>query len=164
MGYGGMFYLLLFRELIVDFVEYMVNVYCVDVMVCIFNCDKIIFGMLMVFLRLNISVIFVFGGSMEVGKIKLFDWIIKFDLVDAMIQGVDLKVFDFQSDQVECFVCLICGFCFGMFIVNLMNCLIEVLGLSQLGNGSLLVIYVDCKQLFFNVGKCIVELIKCYYE
>lgn len=73
MGYGGMFYLLLFRELIVDFVEYMVNVYCVDVMVCIFNCDKIISGMLMVFLRLNISVIFVFGGSMEVGKIKFFD-------------------------------------------------------------------------------------------
>lgn len=101
---------------------------------------------------------------MEVGKIKLFDWIIKFDLVDVMIQGVDLKVFDFQSDQVECFVCLICGFCFGMFIVNLMNCLIEVLGLLQLGNGLLLVIYVDCKQLFFNVGKCIVELIKCYYE
>lgn len=94
MGYGGMFYLLLLCELIVDFVEYMVNVYCVDVMVCIFNCDKIISGMFMVLLCLNILVIFVFGGLMEVGKIKLFDQIIKFDLVDVMIQGVDLKVFD----------------------------------------------------------------------
>lgn len=73
MGYGGMFYLFLSCDLIVDLVEYMVNVYCVDVMVCIFNCDKIILGMLMVVMCLNILVIFVLGGLMEVGKIKFFD-------------------------------------------------------------------------------------------
>lgn len=73
MGYGGMLYLLLLCELIVDFVEYMVNVYCVDVMVCILNCDKIILGMMMVVLCFNIFVIFVFGGLMEVGKIKFLD-------------------------------------------------------------------------------------------
>lgn len=94
MGYDGMFYSLFFCEIIVDLVEYMVNVYCVDVLVCIFNCDKIILGMLMVVLCLNILVIFVFGGLMEVGKIKLVDKVIKFDLVDVMVVVVDFNIID----------------------------------------------------------------------
>lgn len=143
MGYDGMFYLLLSWEIIVDFVEYMVNVYCVDVIVCIFNCDKIIFGMLMVVLCLNILVVFVFGGLMEVGKIKLVSY--GLDLVDVMVVVVDDFCFDEKVVEYECSVCLICGFCFGMFIVNLMNCLIEVFGLLLLGNGLILVIYVDCE-------------------
>lgn len=73
MGYSGMLYSLFLCEIIVDVVEYMVNVYCVDVIVCILNCDKIMSGMLMVFMCLNVLVIFVLGGFMEVGKIKLFD-------------------------------------------------------------------------------------------
>lgn len=73
-------------------------------------------------------------------------------MVDVMIEVVDLNVFDECIDVIECFVCLMCGFCLGMFIVNLMNCLIEVLGLSLLGNGFMFVIYVDCKELFLKVG------------
>lgn len=165
MGYDGMFYLLLSCEIIVDSVEYMVNVYCVDVMVCIFNCDKIMLGMMMVVMCLNILVIFVFGGLMEVGKVDIEDLeMIKIDFVDVMVVVVDDKFIDEQLQQIEENVCLICGLCLGMFIVNLMNCLVEVFGFVFLGNGLILVIYVDCKVLFFEVGCCIVEIIKVYYE
>ncbi|WLO84829.1 dihydroxy-acid dehydratase [Pantoea agglomerans] len=164
MGHGGMLYSLPSRELIADSVEYMVNAHCADAMVCISNCDKITPGMLMASLRLNIPVIFVSGGPMEAGKTKLSDQIIKLDLVDAMIQGANPNVSDADSEQIERSACPTCGSCSGMFTANSMNCLTEVLGLSQPGNGSLLATHADRKELFINAGKRIVSLTKRYYE
>jgi len=164
MGHGGMLYSLPSRELIADSVEYMVNAHCADAMVCISNCDKITPGMLMASLRLNIPVIFVSGGPMEAGKTKLSDQIIKLDLVDAMIQGVNPNVSDADSEQIERSACPTCGSCSGMFTANSMNCLTEALGLSQPGNGSLLATHADRKELFINAGKRIVSLTKRYYE
>ena len=164
MGHGGMLYSLPSRELIADSVEYMVNAHCADAMVCISNCDKITPGMLMAALRLNIPVIFVSGGPMEAGKTKLSDQIIKLDLVDAMIQGADPKVSDEQSQQVERSACPTCGSCSGMFTANSMNCLIEALGLSLPGNGSLLATHADRRELFVQAGQRIVSLTKQYYE
>ncbi|MFH7526786.1 dihydroxy-acid dehydratase [Aeromonas sp. A5] len=164
MGHGGMLYSLPSRELIADSVEYMVNAHCADAMVCISNCDKITPGMLMAALRINIPVIFVSGGPMEAGKTKLSDQIIKLDLVDAMIQGADLKVSDAQSEQVERSACPTCGSCSGMFTANSMNCLTEALGLSQPGNGSLLATHADREQLFKLAGQRIVTLAKRWYE
>jgi dihydroxy-acid dehydratase len=71
MGHGGMLYSLPSRDLIADSVEYMVNGHCADAMVCISNCDKITPGMLMAAMRLNIPAVFVSGGPMEAGKVKL---------------------------------------------------------------------------------------------
>ncbi len=71
MGHDGMLYSLPSRDLIADSVEYMVNAHCADALVCISNCDKITPGMLMAAMRLNIPVIFVSGGPMEAGKVKL---------------------------------------------------------------------------------------------
>ncbi|KAB7894543.1 dihydroxy-acid dehydratase [Rouxiella sp. S1S-2] len=164
MGHGGMLYSLPSRELIADSVEYMVNAHCADAMVCISNCDKITPGMLMAALRLNIPVIFVSGGPMEAGKTKLSDKIIKLDLVDAMIQGANPKVSDADSEQIERSACPTCGSCSGMFTANSMNCLTEVLGLSQPGNGSLLATHADRKELFLSAGTRIVSLAKRYYE
>ncbi|MFQ2275984.1 dihydroxy-acid dehydratase [Aeromonas hydrophila] len=164
MGHGGMLYSLPSRELIADSVEYMVNAHCADAMVCISNCDKITPGMLMAALRINIPVIFVSGGTMEAGKTKLSDQIIKLDLVDAMIQGADPKVSDAQSEQVERSACPTCGSCSGMFTANSMNCLTEALGLSQPGNGSLLATHSDREQLFKLAGQRIVTLAKRWYE
>ncbi|MFT4465336.1 MAG: dihydroxy-acid dehydratase [Sodalis sp. (in: enterobacteria)] len=164
MGHGGMLYSLPSRELIADSVEYMVNAHCADAMVCISNCDKITPGMLMASLRLNIPVIFVSGGPMEAGKIKLSDKIIKLDLIDAMIQGANPHVSDEDSNQIERSACPTCGSCSGMFTANSMNCLTEALGLSQPGNGSLLATHADRKQLFLNAGERIVGLAKRYYE
>ena len=164
MGHGGMLYSLPSRELIADSVEYMVNAHCADAMVCISNCDKITPGMLMAALRLNIPVIFVSGGPMEAGKTKLSDKIIKLDLVDAMIQGANRNVSDADSAQIERSACPTCGSCSGMFTANSMNCLTEVLGLSQPANGSLLATHADRKELFLSAGKRIVSLAKRYYE
>ncbi|CUX97412.1 dihydroxy-acid dehydratase [Candidatus Hoaglandella endobia] len=166
MGHGGMLYSLPSRELIADSVEYMVNAHCADAMVCISNCDKITPGMLMASLRLNIPVIFVSGGPMEAGKVRLSssDKVIKLDLIDAMIQSANPSVSDEDSNQIERSACPTCGSCSGMFTANSMNCLTEALGLSQPGNGSLLATHIDRKQLFINAGERIVGLTKRYYE
>jgi len=141
----------------------MVNAHCADAMVCISNCDKITPGMLTASLRLNIPVIFVSGCPMEAGKTKLYDKLIKLDLVDAMIQGANPHVSDADSVQIERSACQTCGSCSAMFTANSMNCLTEALGLSQAGNGSLLATHADRKDLFLNAGKGIVDLTRRYY-
>jgi len=164
MGHSGMLYSLPSREIIADSVEYMVNAHCADAIVCISNCDKITPGMLMASLRLNVPVIFVSGGPMEAGKTKLSDQIIKLDLVDAMVAGVDENVSDEQSEQVERSACPTCGSCSGMFTANSMNCLTEALGLSLPGNGSMLATHADREGLFKQAGSQIVELCRRYYQ
>ena len=71
MGHDGMLYSLPSRELIADAVEYMVNAHCADALVCISNCDKITPGMLMAAMRLNVPTVFVSGGPMEAGRVKI---------------------------------------------------------------------------------------------
>jgi dihydroxy-acid dehydratase len=164
MGHSGMLYSLPSREIIADSVEYMVNAHCADAIVCISNCDKITPGMLMASMRLNVPVIFVSGGPMEAGKTKLSDQIIKLDLVDAMVAGVDENVSDEESDQVERSACPTCGSCSGMFTANSMNCLTEALGLSLPGNGSMLATHADREGLFKQAGSQIVELCRRYYQ
>lgn len=164
MGHSGMLYSLPSREIIADSVEYMVNAHCADAIVCISNCDKITPGMLMASMRLNIPVIFVSGGPMEAGKTKLSDKIIKLDLVDAMVAGVDENVNDQQSDEIERSACPTCGSCSGMFTANSMNCLTEALGLSLPGNGSMLATHADREGLFKQAGSQIVELCRRYYQ
>jgi dihydroxy-acid dehydratase len=169
MGHGGMLYSLPSRELIADSVEYMVNAHCADAMVCISNCDKITPGMLMAAMRLNIPAVFVSGGPMEAGKVKLTDLeggtrIIAVDLVDAMVKGADASCSDEESDAYERSACPTCGSCSGMFTANSMNCLTEVLGLSLPGNGSVLATHADRKELFLKAGRLVVELCKRYYE
>ncbi|MCX8520968.1 MAG: dihydroxy-acid dehydratase, partial [Rhodoferax sp.] len=98
MGHDGMLYSLPSRDIIADSVEYMVNAHCADAMVCISNCDKITPGMLMAAMRLNIPVVFVSGGPMEAGKVKLANPTThtmefkKLDLIDAMVMAADSKV------------------------------------------------------------------------
>ncbi|GAC17973.1 dihydroxy-acid dehydratase [Paraglaciecola arctica] len=164
MGHSGMLYSLPSREIIADSVEYMVNAHCADAIVCISNCDKITPGMLMASMRLNVPVIFVSGGPMEAGKTKLSDQIIKLDLVDAMVAGVDDNVSDKDSEQVERSACPTCGSCSGMFTANSMNCLTEALGLSLPGNGSMLATHADREGLFKQAGSQIVELCRRYYQ
>src|SRR4029450_4172816 len=84
MGHGGMLYSLPSREIIADSVEYMVNAHCADALVCISNCDKITPGMLLAALRLNIPTVFVSGGPMEAGKVKVGGETKALDLIDAM--------------------------------------------------------------------------------
>jgi len=165
MGHDGMLYSLPSRDLIADSVEYMVNAHCADAMVCISNCDKITPGMLMAAMRVNIPCIFVSGGPMEAGKVKLQDGkVIHLDLVDAMVKAADSSVSDADLDQIERSACPTCGSCSGMFTANSMNCLTEALGLSLPGNGTLVATHADRKNLFLKAGRQIVELCRRYYE
>jgi dihydroxy-acid dehydratase len=164
MGHDGMLYSLPSRELIADSVEYMCNAHKVDAMVCISNCDKITPGMLMAALRLNIPAIFVSGGPMEAGKVKIGGKVIALDLVDAMVKAADSKCSDEEVEAIERSACPTCGSCSGMFTANSMNCLTEALGLSLPGNGTLVATHADRKALFLGAGQRIVELCKRYYE
>ena len=164
MGHSGMLYSLPSRDLIADSVEYMVNAHCADAMVCISNCDKITPGMLMAAMRLNIPVIFVSGGPMEAGKVKLQGQVVHLDLVDAMVKAADSSVAQADLDDIERSACPTCGSCSGMFTANSMNCLTEAFGLSLPGNGTVVATHADRKQLFLRAGRLIVELCKRYYE
>ncbi|QWD79127.1 dihydroxy-acid dehydratase [Polynucleobacter sp. MWH-Spelu-300-X4] len=170
MGHDGMLYSLPSRDIIADSVEYMVNAHCADALVCISNCDKITPGMLMAAMRLNIPVIFVSGGPMEAGKVRLANpdtktiEVKKLDLIDAMVMAADSKVSDADLAEVERSACPTCGSCSGMFTANSMNCLTEALGLSLPGNGTVVATHADREQLFKQAGRQVVELCKQYYE
>ncbi|OQA34000.1 MAG: Dihydroxy-acid dehydratase [Betaproteobacteria bacterium ADurb.Bin341] len=164
MGHGGMLYSLPSRDLIADSVEYMCNAHCADAMVCITNCDKIIPGMLMAAMRLNIPTIMVSGGPMEAGKVAWKGQIIPVDLIDAMIKAADSSVTDREVDEFERSACPTCGSCSGMFTANSMNCLCEALGMAFPGNGTLVATHADRKQLFLKAGRTIVELCARYYQ
>ena len=169
MGHDGMLYSLPSRDIIADSVEYMVNAHCADALVCISNCDKITPGMLMAAMRLNIPVVFVSGGPMEAGKVRLavpgtqtFE-IKKLDLIDAMVMAADSKVSDADLAEVERSACPTCGSCSGMFTANTMNCLTEALGLSLPGNGTVVATHADREQLFKQAGRTVVDLCRRYY-
>jgi dihydroxy-acid dehydratase len=164
MGHDGMLYSLPSREIIADSVEYMANGHSVDALVCISNCDKITPGMLMAALRLNLPAVFVSGGPMEAGKIKLRDKVQAIDLVDAMVAAADDRVSTEQVQAMERSACPTCGSCSGMFTANSMNCLTEALGLALPGNGSVLATHADRKRLFVEAGHLIVDLARRYYE
>jgi dihydroxy-acid dehydratase len=164
MGHDGMLYSLPSRDLIADSVEYMVNAHCADALVCISNCDKITPGMLMAAMRLNIPTIFVSGGPMEAGRVKVGGAVNAADLIDVMIVAGDPAVSDAEVDEYEHSACPTCGSCSGMFTANSMNCLTEALGLSLPGNGTLLATHASRKGLFMQAGRTIVDLARRYYE
>lgn len=163
MGHDGMLYSLPSRDLIADSIEYMVNAHKADALICISNCDKITPGMLMAGMRLNIPVIYVSGGPMEAGRIKVKGETKRMDATDSVIAALDITHLEGQVQAVEENACPTCGSCAGMFTANSMNCLAEALGLALPGNGSMLATHVNRKRLFTDAGARIVELANRYY-
>jgi dihydroxy-acid dehydratase len=136
MNHQGMKYSLPSRELIADSVEIMAQAHAFDALVFITNCDKVVPGMLMAAVRLNIPAIFVSGGPMLAGdyKGKKVDLSSVFEGVGKVIKGQMTEV------ELECLVgaaCPGCGSCAGMFTANTMNCITEALGLALPGNGTI---------------------------
>lgn len=164
MGHDGMLYSLPSRDLIADSIEYMVNGHCADALICLSNCDKITPGMLMAGLRLNIPVIYVSGGPMEAGRIKVNGETRRMDATDSVIASLDPTHLGGQLEEVEEHACPTCGSCSGMFTANSMNCLAEALGLALPGNGSLVATHSDRKRLFEKAAHDIVKLTKRHYE
>ncbi len=139
MGHAGMKYSLPSRELIADSVETVARAHCFDAMICVPNCDKIVPGMLLGALRVNIPTIFASGGPMAPGKNPLTgedsDLNSVFEAVGAHSVG---KISAKDLEKIEETSCPGCGSCSGMFTANSMNCLYEALGLALPGNGTIL--------------------------
>ena len=136
MNHAGMRYSLASREVIADSVEIMATAHPFDGLVLIPNCDKIIPGMLMAALRLNIPAIAVSGGPMLAGRVgkQQVDLVSVFEAVGAYQAG---RVTEDELLELEDQACPGCGSCAGMFTANSMNCLTEALGLGLPGNGTI---------------------------
>ena len=159
MGHTGMKYSLASRELIADCVETMCEAHCFDAMVCIPNCDKIVPGMLMGSLRVNIPTVFVSGGPMEAGHVDGKD----VDLIDQFTAVALERVGAMSTAKVKQYekkTCPTCGSCSGMFTANSMNCLCEAIGMALPGNGTCLATSPARNQLYIDAGKRIVALAK----
>ncbi|KFI52700.1 dihydroxy-acid dehydratase [Bifidobacterium biavatii DSM 23969] len=166
MGHTGMLYSLPSRDIIADTVEYQVNAHCADALICIPNCDKVVPGMLMAALRLNIPTIFVSGGPMEAGTTVLADGTVKknTDLISVMYASADDNISEEDLLNYEKTVCPTCGSCAGMFTANSMNCLTEAIGLALPGNGTILASHGFRKELFRKAAREIVHIANRYYK
>jgi len=159
MGHTGMKYSLASRELIADSIEVMATAHPFDGLVFIPNCDKIVPGMLMAAMRLNIPALFVSGGPMLAGRLegKSVDLISVFEGVGGVksrrITKATLKALE------DC-ACPGCGSCAGMFTANSMNCVTEALGLGLPGNGTIPAVEAGRRRLAKQAGMKIMELLK----
>src|SRR5215472_16083964 len=159
MGHSGMKYSLPSRELIADCVESMIRAHSFDGMLCIPNCDKIVPGMLMGAMRLNIPTLFVSGGPMEAGKTADGKTV---DLIDVFIGAAAKQSGHMSAEELlalEKAGCPTCGSCSGMFTANSMNCLCEALGIALPGNGTILAVSKEREALYERAARTIVQLV-----
>ena len=160
MAHQGMKFSLASRELIADSVETMLSAHAFDACICIPNCDKIVPGMVMGALRCNIPTIFCSGGPMATGRGRngeALDLNSVFEAVAACTAG---KISEEELHFVECNACPGAGSCSGMFTANSMNCLCEVMGLALPGNGTLLALSEERKELWKAAARRAVEMAK----
>ena len=162
MNHTGMKYSLPSRELIADSIEIMAEAHAFDALVFIPNCDKIVPGMLMAAIRLNLPAIFVSGGPMMAGSlsgndgIKKIDYISAFEAVGKVNSG---QMTEEELMHLEEVACPSCGSCAGMFTANTMNCLTEAMGMGLAGNGTIPAVDSRRRQLAREAGQQIMELI-----
>ena len=159
MGHTGMKYSLASRENIADSIEIMAVAHPFDALVFIPNCDKIIPGMLMAALRLNIPAIFVSGGPMLAGSVegKAVDLITVFEGV-GKVKSRQMTMNELK--KIEDCACPGCGSCSGMYTANTMNCMTEALGMGLPGNGTILAVDAARVRLAKTAGTKVMELLK----
>jgi dihydroxy-acid dehydratase len=159
MNHEGMKYSLGSRELICDSVEVMAKAYPFDGLVLIPNCDKIIPGMLMAALRLNIPTVIMSGGPMLAGRFqgKTVDLISVFEGIGRVAAGT---MDEAELSALEACACPGAGSCSGMFTANSMNCLSEALGIGLPGNGTILAVHAARIRLAKRAGQRIIDLVE----
>jgi dihydroxy-acid dehydratase len=160
MNHPGMKYSLPSRELIADSVEILAQAHAFDGLVFIPNCDKVVPGMLMAAIRLNLPSIFVSGGPMLAGKFvqgntaRSVDLITVFQAVGKVAKG---KMTEAELQELEMVACPGYGSCAGMFTANTMNCLSEALGMALPGNGTIPAVEARRRQLAYKAGQQVME-------
>ncbi|NFG23456.1 dihydroxy-acid dehydratase [Clostridium botulinum] len=159
MGHEGMKYSLVTRELIADSIECMAKAHAFDALVLIPNCDKIVPGMVMGALRVNVPSVVISGGPMLAGKHKGKDISLTtmFEAVGSYENGtMDEKEL---CDLEDC-ACPTCGSCSGMFTANSMNCLCEVLGIALPGNGTIPAVFSERIRLAKKAGMAVMDMLE----
>lgn len=160
MGHIGMRYSLPSRELIADSAETVINAHWFDGVFYIPNCDKITPGMILAAMRTNVPAIFCSGGPMKAGidprghQTTLSSM---FEAVGAFKEG---KMSQADFEFMEKNACPTCGSCAGMFTANSMNCLLEILGLALPGNGTILAVSQERRELVRKAAFHLMDLVK----
>lgn len=160
MGHDGMLYSLPSREIIANSVETVMNAHKLDAMIAIPNCDKIVPGMIMGALRVDVPTIFVSGGPMEKGYTKdgtPIDLATAFEAVGKHETG---EITDEELHDIECNACPSGGSCSGMFTANSMNTLMEAMGIALPGNGTILALTPERTELYKKAARRICEIAK----
>ncbi|MEK4252493.1 dihydroxy-acid dehydratase [Ureibacillus sp. FSL K6-2830] len=160
MGHIGMRYSLPSRELIADSAETVINAHWFDGVFFIPNCDKITPGMLMAAVRTNVPSIFVSGGPMEAGRSstgKQLSLSSVFEGVGAYKSG---QMTEEEFKDIEMNACPTCGSCSGMFTANSMNCLMEMLGVTLPGNGTIVATSEQRKELIREAARHLIRMIE----
>lgn len=158
MGHDGMLFSLPSRELIANSIETVMNAHKLDAMIAIPNCDKIVPGMIMGALRVNVPTIFVSGGPMEKGYTQdgtPIDLATAFEAVGKHEAG---EMSDAELLDIECNACPSGGSCSGMFTANSMNTLMEAMGIALPGNGTILALTPEREVLYRQAARRICEI------
>ena len=159
MGHRGMHYSLASREIIADSIEIMARAHGLDALVFLPSCDKVVPGMLMAALRLNLPAIFVSGGPMLPGKDdgREITFSTVYEGVGKVMAGLADEAW---LSRLEAKACPTCGSCAGMFTANSMNCLTEALGMALPGNGTIPAVYSERLVLAKESGYQVVNLLR----
>lgn len=158
MGHEGMKYSLVTRELIADSIECLAKAHALDALVLVPNCDKIVPGMVMAALRVNIPTVIVSGGPMLAGHFKKKNISLS-TMFEAVGSFEDGKISEEELCTLEKCACPTCGSCSGMFTANSMNCLCEVLGLALPQNGTIPAVYSERIRLAKDAGVAVMDMI-----
>ncbi len=158
MGHDGMLFSLPSREIIANSIETVMNAHKLDAMIAIPNCDKIVPGMIMGALRVNVPTVFVSGGPMAKGYSKdgtpidlatVFEGVGKFEAGEITAD---------ELTDMECNACPSGGSCSGMFTANSMNTLMEAMGIALAGNGTILALTKEREELYRKAAKRVCEI------
>lgn len=159
MGHEGMRSPLISREVIADSIELVAKAYAFDGMVFVCSCDKIEPGMVMGALRVNVPSIFITGGPMLCGV-----WRSKRMSLDSAFESVGAylsrKISEEDLKEVEEYACPGIGSCAGLYTANTMACMIEAMGLSLPGSGTIPAVDARRIRLAKKTGMKIMELVK----
>lgn len=160
MGHDGMLFSLPSREIIANSIETVMNAHKLDAMIAIPNCDKIVPGMIMGALRVDVPTIFVSGGPMKKGYSKdgiPIDLATAFEAIGKFEAG---QITEKELNDIECNACPSGGSCSGMFTANSMNTLMEAMGIALPGNGTILALTKEREQLYRQAARRICEIAK----
>jgi dihydroxy-acid dehydratase len=164
MGHDGMLFSLPSREIIANSIETVMNAHKFDAMIAIPNCDKIVPGMIMGGLRVNVPTVFVSGGPMAKGYKKdgtPIDLATAFEAVGKFEAG---EITEDELHDIECNACPSGGSCSGMFTANSMNTLMEAMGIALPGNGTILALTPQREELYRAAARRVCELAKMEWE